>query len=333
MELLDDKVNFESFSKRHELGSDLLPARSFEEGLIDEFHGDKARLGLNMPWRALNWFDIRPHETTVWTGYNGHGKSLILGHVILSLMDQGEKAAIASMEMTAQKTMARMAQQALRSYIPGAEDLAKFSEWTDGKLWILNKQESVHWEKIIGVINYAIEEHGVTQFVVDSMMKCGISPDDQNAESAFMENLTGVSQATGCHIHLVAHGRKPFDERVRMTKYEIRGTGHISDKADNVIIMSRNIERERALKNNPTEDQIERYKNQPDAWLTVDKQRHGTGELGDLWLFYNTDSTSYCTRPNCAPVHILREFKDEPFSEDEGDQDTERGDSVSGGDI
>lgn len=309
MEEISDKINFESFKSSHEYSSSFVSANSFSEDLQDEFYGSGAEAGLYLPWKPMGWFEVRPNECTVWSGYNGHGKSLVLGQVCISLMSQGAKFGIASMEMTARKTLSRMARQACRGFRPSQGEIQKFSDWADGKLWILNKQESIHWVKMIGIINYAREEHGINHFIIDSMMKCGIGPDDQEAESAFMEELTAVAQHTGMHLHLVAHGRKPFNESQRMSKYDIRGSGHISDKADNVIIVNRNKKKEHELKRTDlTEEEHIKYSNQPDAVLTVDKQRHGSGEEGDQLLWYNKESTSYSSRPKSTPPYLIREW-------------------------
>src|SRR5205085_7322159 len=39
--------------------------------------------------QRMDWFEFRPGELTVWTGFNGHGKSLLLSQVQLGLMSQG----------------------------------------------------------------------------------------------------------------------------------------------------------------------------------------------------------------------------------------------------
>ncbi|QUP53555.1 hypothetical protein GO998_07140 [Ralstonia syzygii] len=61
-------------------------------------HLDSA--GTALPWPA--WRDkvrLRPAELSIWTGINGHGKSGVLGHVLLSLMKQGERVCLFSGEM------------------------------------------------------------------------------------------------------------------------------------------------------------------------------------------------------------------------------------------
>src|SRR5262249_1746782 len=44
-------------------------------------------------------FEFRPGELSVWTGINGHGKSLMLNQVLIGVMTQGERVCVFSGEM------------------------------------------------------------------------------------------------------------------------------------------------------------------------------------------------------------------------------------------
>jgi energy-coupling factor transporter ATP-binding protein EcfA2 len=69
--------------------------------------------------QRFDWFEFRPGELTVWTGFNGHGKSLLLSQVQLGLMQQGERFVIFSGEMTPEYLLKRMVKQATG---PGSPD-------------------------------------------------------------------------------------------------------------------------------------------------------------------------------------------------------------------
>ena len=43
--------------------------------------------------RRFDWFEFRPGELTVWTGINGHGKSLMLSQVLLGLCSRASAPA------------------------------------------------------------------------------------------------------------------------------------------------------------------------------------------------------------------------------------------------
>ena len=326
MKLVDPNIDFDSYANRDPIGPKVISASNYEADIVDEFYGEKATGGVKMPWSDLHWFKFRSHEVSIWSGYNGHGKSLVLGQVMLSAMQQEHRVCIASMEMTPASTLHRMARQAIRSYTPPREMINRFSRWTDDRLWIFDQMGSVSWNRMVGVVRYAVENLGIQHFVIDSLMKCGIAPDDYTTESQFVEELCSIAKSTGVHIHLVHHGRKPMNENTRMSKYEIRGSGQISDKVDNVVIISRNKKKERELMYTDHDPEIRK---QPDAWITIDKQRHGTGEEGDFPLYYSKEATSYSARQVPEPIFLIDmgEYEDEHSADNEtaGIEDPDRG--------
>ena len=306
MQEIDNAIDFDSYAHRDAFGADVKSAANYLDAVVDEFYGDKATGGARMPWRDLHWFKFRSHELSIWSGYNGHGKSLLLGQVMLSIMNQDFRVCVASMEMAPGSTLGRMARQALRVYAPTHEQLKTVNDWSDGRLWVFDQMGSVSVNRMLGVIAYSQKELGVQHFVVDSLMKCGIGPDDFTAESAFTEELTSLSRDTGIHIHLVHHGRKPMNENTRMSKYEIRGSGQITDKADNVLLVSRNKKKEREAMYEDADLEILK---QPDAWLTIDKQRHGTGEEGDFPLWYSKEAMTFQARHATGPIHLVSDLE------------------------
>ena len=56
---------------------------------------------LRIGHRDHEWFEFRGGEYSVWTGINGHGKSLALSQVLLGLADQGGRCMVFSGEMPA----------------------------------------------------------------------------------------------------------------------------------------------------------------------------------------------------------------------------------------
>lgn len=76
-------------------------------------------------------------------------------------------------------------------------------------MWLFDHQGSLSPETVTGVIRYAIEQHGVTHVLVDSLMKCGIGTDDYNRQKKLVDDpLATISHQSGAHLHLVAHARK-----------------------------------------------------------------------------------------------------------------------------
>ena len=106
----------ECFDKSESLDpSELKTPGTFQQAVVDEFYPSGGELpGFFLPWKMRR----RPvrllrGEVSIWTGINGHGKSLLLNQVAISAMTQGERVCIASFEMHPRKTLFRMVRQAI----------------------------------------------------------------------------------------------------------------------------------------------------------------------------------------------------------------------------
>lgn len=272
--LTSQPVNFEAYMKAREEDVALVkPAEDFRDGLHEEFYGDEKAKGLYLPWNKLaDLFRVRRGELTDWAGFNGHMKSTVVGYVLLDLMRQGEKACVLSFEMKPRKTLRRMASQVVGTATPTTEYLDKFLDSVAGKLYLYDQQGDAEAERVCAVIVYCAEQLGVTQFVVDSMMKVIRDEDDYNQQKRFVGRLHSLARDLNVHIHLVTHARKREDENKRPGKQDNKGSGSIVDQVDNYIVVFK------IPKKNP--DELG-----PDFCLYFDKQRHGEWEGNiALWL-------------------------------------------------
>lgn len=261
-------------------------------------YGDEQQ-GDFMPWNTMqDIFRLRPSELTIWAGINGHGKSLALGQVILWQLKQ-HPAIIASLEMKPEQTLYRMACQytgcrpscnAARSAIEGMGS---------SKLWIYDQLDTVSSTRLLGMVHFAAHKLEVRHVVIDSLAKCGIAEDDYKTQKVFVDRLQWAAKRWGVHIHLVCHMRKPQSEHTETGKMDIKGTGAITDLADNVIVISRNKNKEKAIQKQKMgaliTPQDEKYLDQRDCYLTVHKNRHG-GEEGSIGLFFDPQSMQYKTK-------------------------------------
>jgi twinkle protein len=292
---------------------ELKRANHFTAEVIEEFYpsGGKSP-GFDMPWQKVPFRFLRG-EVTVDTGLNGHGKSLLKGQVLLSATMQGERVCIASMEMHPRKTLYRLARQATGEKEPLRETIAECLDWMSDKIWLFDLVGTGKAERILEVFEYAYKRHGVKQFLIDSLMKCGIAEDDYKGQKAFIEKLCDFVQRTGTHIHLIAHMRKPADESSLGGKLDIKGTGAISDLAFNTFVVWRNKFKETTLKSHHAGEKVDLPKNtlisdvekQPDALLICDKSRNIEGAEGRYALWYHAPSMQYLARPDAEPVRFF----------------------------
>lgn len=266
------------------------------QGVIDIFDGKPSLAGDFLPWtKTHNLFAFRPGEVTIWGGFNGHGKSQVLGQVCAWNLQK--KWLIASMEMNPESTMARMVRQTA-----GCKDVAhrfinKFMGWTDNRLWIYDQTDTVASERILGVVLYAAKKLGVNHVVIDSLMKCGFrGGKDKIAcdQVAFVDRLCWAAKTNNIHIHLVHHMRKGEGNTSEFQcpgKHDFRGQGELVDLVHNAIVCHRNKGKEDIMSGN-NEVKKTKVRSMPDQLLNIVKQRNGEWE-GKINLWYHPDSFQY----------------------------------------
>jgi len=274
--LRQETVDFDAYltAREEDIGR-IKTADGFRQNLIEEFFGDEKRHGLTLPWpKSHDKFLIRPGEVSIWTGFNGHMKSMCTGYVMLHLLlRETQKVCIASFEMKPQKTLRRMASQALGMRYPDEPLVHKFLDALEGNLFLYDQQGEVNPERILGVIYYCAEQLGINQFVIDSLMKVVANEDDYNGQKRFIGQLCAAAKDLNIHIHLVHHSRKRDDEARRPGKQDAKGTGAIVDQCDNFLTVYKFPRKEGDGDDKPTHG------------LYVDKQRHGEFEgLLSLWF-------------------------------------------------
>lgn len=87
--------------------------------------------------KELDWFQFRTGEVTVWTGYNGHGKSLMLSQVLLGLMRRDTNVMVFSGEMTPARQIKRLVKQATGLDRPTSEYLDAVGRWLHDRMTYL----------------------------------------------------------------------------------------------------------------------------------------------------------------------------------------------------
>lgn len=297
--LLNDDIDFATFMDLSDHGNCVRSANDYADDLVRFFHDETVSRGAKMPWRKSHGaIRFREGEVSIWTGYNGSGKSLLLGQVVLGFLMQGERTCIASMEMKPVATLSRMARQGEGASRPSEDFLRGFVSTVENDLWFYDQLGMVDADKITGVINYAAKELNCKHFVVDSLLKCGIAEDDYNGQKRFVDRLCTISRDTGIHIHLVAHSRKGKDEMSAPGKMDVRGAASITDQVDNVFCVWRNKPKEVADGSNQA------LAAEGDTMLDCAKQRHGEWE-GRIQLWFNTSAQQFVESPDGNSINLF----------------------------
>lgn len=255
---------------------------AFQKNVMEYFYPtDEASKGF-APFLFDRKIFFRPSEVTIWTGQSGHGKSVMLGQVMLDAMGVGERVAIASMEMKPHQTLGRMIRQMWALRFPEPQEIVAAIEWMQEKLWIYDILGNVSQEKIFELMNYSLARHGVKHFVIDSLMKCDVVSDDYEGQRVFMNKVASFAKTTDCHVHLVAHARKGKEEEVS-GKSDVKGSSDIVNQVDNCLTVWRN---------KAKSDTSKVSKTNADAILFCDKQRE-YGWEGNIELSYISETNLY----------------------------------------
>ncbi|CZI81317.1 TPA: toprim domain-containing protein [Legionella pneumophila subsp. pneumophila] len=293
---------------------ELKPANQFVDLVIEQFYPPpNTQLGYHPPWEKTKGKIIfRPAELSVWTGINGHGKSQFLGQIILSCMQQGAKVCIASLELRPQLLLMRLTKQAGALPQPSEEYIRAIHKWYENKLWIFDLLGKAKSKRLLDVFLYARQRYGVDVFVIDSLMKLDIAEDDYNTQKALIEQLCDFKNEHNCHAHIVVHPRKPENELKPPGKLDSKGTGAISDLADNCFCVWRNKGKENALRQQLYEStattRLTKLQNEEDCVWNCDKQRNGDWEGGFSFWFHN-HSLQYLCSPEKKPFRFVEYSK------------------------
>lgn len=261
-------------------------------------HGDERDPVLRLD-RDVEWFEFRTGELTVWTGYNGHGKSLMLSQILLGLMQQGERVVVFSGEMTPERQLKRVAKQAAGLDRPTMGYLDALGRWLHDKMWLFNVVGSASIERLLTVFLYASKRYGTRHFVIDSLMMTDVPEDGAGAMTAQKEavrKLCDFAKRNNCHIHLVAHPRKGVDESKGPGKLDVAGSSKITDGADNVFTVW-SARRDESKEVDPDE---------PDARLELQKQRNGDMQHYSLKLWFNKSAQQFCTYSARRPISYVQ---------------------------
>lgn len=221
---------------------DIVDPSYFEEKIQQIFVKGPMMFGTSTPWRRLNGIlkGWRDGEVTVWSGRNGSGKSTILNQVFIDLAKRAVKSCIYSGEMPPERYLRWAIIQYLKNDYPAPARIKEVLDWLSTKVKILNVTSGIDQKTLLSDFEYAARRYGVKHFFIDSLMKIkfpGVS--EYQEQHDFMSSLCGFAKKHSCHIHLVAHPRKTVSDDDETGKVDVKGSSHITDECDNVIVLYR----------------------------------------------------------------------------------------------
>lgn len=305
-EWLTDEIDFTAYMKETDAKAKVKPAGAWIDQLKSDLRNRASVRRVFLPWpKVQTMFAFRDGEVTLWSGQNGHGKSLMTSQVALSLVGQGERVCVASFEMKPSTTLQRMARMfsGTNPFSPeyqhqdGIEAIEAlyddFNSFTMGRMWLYDQVGTADTDKVVGMARYCAKELGIKHIFIDNLAKCVRGEDDFNGQKAFVDEMTAVARDYGVHIHLVHHLRKPASESAVPDKHDNKGSGAITDQVDNVLMVWRNKPKEDDFK---AKGQASTKRSEPDHYLLCRKQRNYDGSAeGEptIYLWFDRDSSQY----------------------------------------
>lgn len=299
---LPDDIDFANYLEMTDAQAKVKKAVTWIDDLKNSLTESIYARPITLPWdKAKHSFAFRPGEVTLWSGQNGHGKSLLTSQIALSLLQQEQRVCIASFEMKPVTTLKRMSRQFI-GMNPYAEEFQgdtgmqtlqglydDFGGWIQPWLWFYDQQGSADTQTVLGMVKYCAQELKINHIFVDSLMKCVKGEDDYNGQKLFIDTVTSIARDFNTHIHVVHHLRKPRDENEVPDKHDNKGSGSITDQVDNVMLIWRNKRKEDDIKIKGTKSN---FQTEPDARLLCRKQRNGDHEP-TIALWYHSDSQQF----------------------------------------
>ena len=289
--------------------SSLQNVANFEDDIDSFFDAAESELtGFASGWSKIDDEDIRFRSGELWgiSGFNGSGKSMWLNQLSLNAIRQGKKVLIASMEMTPRYTLGRMMRQATAQRLPVKEHRGKTLDWLSPNLWLFVDTLTPKPDDLLKVFEYAYRRYGVEVFIIDSMTNL-VRHDDYQGQQVLMEKLVNFKLAYKTTLFVVTHARKGESESKAPGKFDVKGSGAITDLADGFMSVWKNKAKAEHLNickqtGQSPDPEIEK---KSEVIVEVLKNRHGMYE-GRVGFYFDDASCQYLERQSSTPKAYVK---------------------------
>jgi len=267
-------------------------------------------------WRALDqYYKVIPGELTIVTGVPNSGKSEWIDSLLCNLSElHGWTFALCSMEKRATDHARQLAEKFVGrpffdqlAYSRGMkrmsyEELDGALDWVDDRFHLIRYEDeqlpSIDW--VLEIAKAAVYRYGIRGLVIDPYNELDHQRPASMSETEYVSQmLTKVkrfAQTAGVHVWFVAHPRQLREWRGQAPNlYDISGSAHFINKADNGIVVHRNRD-----PNAPSAAQVQ---------VLVRKVRNkAAGTIGDVVLEYDRINGRYIDVDDPRPPRTAKQM-------------------------
>lgn len=251
----------------------LVPALKYYDATMEEFYPNPNKpKGFKplMLQRFDGGMEFLPGDVTVWSGISSHGKTALLTYLTLLATVDKKKAMVASLEMRPELLISRMFRSVMRKPVLNETEIEECFLEMAGKLFFADKIGYIDKKTLLDMMLFAFSRYGADHIVIDSLMRVSGLEEDYPAQGDFMNELQAFAKRTGGHVHVVCHPRKTADEKIP-GKLDIKGSSLIMNNCDNLIVVHKNMEKEKIRRERQLTDEEDRR--MYDAEIVSEKQR------------------------------------------------------------
>jgi len=261
---------------------ELHTAADYADKVSEMFADHGPENGIRTPWgKVKDELVFRPGELTIVAGVNGHGKSQAVGFMAGDAMVKNNRVCVASLEFKVEGWLKRLVRQLSALSGPSPTYAKTLVNWLgDGRLWAFDAQGTTDWRRMLEVFKYARRRYEIDLFVIDNMTGLGIGEEDYQGQKELTLALSTFARDEECHVWLVHHIRKGQSENAEPDKFDIKGSGSITDLASTVLTVWRNKGKEQKVIDliSIGSEIPEEVSGQADVKIFCKKQRNYQGE-------------------------------------------------------
>ena len=263
----------------------IIKADEIKHVVRDNLQKTRTRTGVPFFLDAMNRLEFRPHESTLWFGHTGHGKSTAIMNQFAFQAGLGIPGLIASFEDNSAINYGHlMLQFSCDSEIAEHDGFDKCYDDLTSMIHLFDSMRRTEPDVMIATMTLAHKQLGICHFAVDNVMTLDVDRQDNTAQAAVADKFRVFVAKYPVHLHIAAHPRKGPDNFIKPPQIsEVRGASEWGDMTQNAICVYRDIKKAEKISELYDEGipahKIMEFRNScRDGKFIVRKQRK-TGEL------------------------------------------------------